>query len=138
MLQMTPNLVSTFRDIKSRNACKGFLIFSFFGILWVFSCEIFGKNLKIAKNFTQKYPENAKKSKYQKSLACVPRFYVSEGADQIWGHLKHLVAQILKKMQKFVSKFCQLSHTNRGNFSAFHFRFFVDIRLKNAFFWPVG
>ena len=27
MFQMTPNLVSTFRDIKSRDACKGFLIF---------------------------------------------------------------------------------------------------------------
>ena len=39
-------------------------------------------------------------SNSEKSLTCVPRLYVSEGAEQIWGELEHLVAQIFEKMQK--------------------------------------
>ena len=55
MLQSTPNLVSTLRDIKSRNACNGFLIF--LGILRDFVSKIFSKNPKKAKIT----PENSRK-----------------------------------------------------------------------------
>ena len=41
--------------------------------------------------------KSQKKSKYRKSYTCVSRFYVSEGADQIWGNLEHLLAQFFKK-----------------------------------------
>ena len=41
MLHLTPNLVSIILQLKSRFACKGFLIFRFFGILWPFLVEIF-------------------------------------------------------------------------------------------------
>ena len=51
--------------------------------------------------------------KNQESVTCVPRFHVSEGYDQILGQLEYLVAQILEKMQKFVSKFRRFSYTNR-------------------------
>ena len=56
ILQLTPNLVSTLRDIKSRNACNGFLIFWFSGILRDFSGEIFGLFRIFAKTFTRKVP----------------------------------------------------------------------------------
>ena len=44
ILQLTPNLVSTFRDMKSRNTCKGFVIFNFLGIFLAI-LQIFAKNL---------------------------------------------------------------------------------------------
>ena len=33
-------------------------------------------------------------NKYQKSPTIVPRLYIEEGAEQIWGQMRYLVAQI--------------------------------------------
>ena len=43
-------------------------------------------------------PKNEKKN--QQFLASAPRFFVSEGAEQIWGQLEYLAAQIFEKKAK--------------------------------------
>ena len=59
----------------------------------------------LCQKFHTKITKNTEKSQNQQSLACVPTFSVSEGADQIMGQLKHLAAHIFEKVLKFVSKF---------------------------------
>ena len=107
MLQM----VSIFRDIKSRDACKGIfvilILLDFLGIsVWNFL-----RFTDFCQKFHHKIPKKCQKIQISKILACVPRFYVSEGADLIWGDLEHLVAQTFKKKtQKFISKFRRFSY----------------------------
>ena len=52
-------------------------------------------------------PKNEKKN--QQFLASAPRFFVSEGAEQIWGQLEYLAAQIFEKKSKNLQ-------ANSGNF----------------------
>ena len=80
-------------------------IFDFFGIFRLFSCEIFGKILKMAKNFTRKYPENANKLRNQKSLHAFLHFMslkVQTKFGVIWGiwwlKLKKKDAKICKQI----------------------------------------
>ena len=84
--------------------------FGFFDFFFAFYGNFLVKSLARS----EKRPKISPKNSCKKSpTCCVPKFHVSEDADQIWGQLKYLVAQIFEKMRKFVSKFRRFSYTNR-------------------------
>ena len=93
---LIPNFVSTFRDMKSRNACKRFLIFDFLAFSGYFRVKflaIFRILSKVSQENNRKMPKNQISLAYVSSWPNLGSFGVSGGSN-FWKNAK-IYEQIL-------------------------------------------
>ena len=103
MIRFSPNWVCTFTQLISRATQRGFLIFSFLADFWEIKVDflvIFAQN---GPKLALKSPENRKKSKFQKSPLCCPRYQLGKGTDPIWWESDHSRAQKTRWREFFLT-----------------------------------